>query len=140
VARAPGIDVDQLDCDLVRAAVDQGELSRVSDWVPDPDRGVRYPGADVIVDAKREGTARLSGSCVYITGMLAGAAFALYPVVLPASTDPSNSLTIYNAAAGHHGLSVGLVWWTPGMILSVGYFVFIYRMFRGKVQLEGGGY
>jgi cytochrome bd ubiquinol oxidase subunit II len=32
------------------------------------------------------------------------------------------------------------VWWTIGMILSVGYFVFVYRMFRGKVQLEGGGY
>ena len=79
-------------------------------------------------------------SCIYITGMLVGAVPALYPVVLPASSDPSNSLTIYNAAAGHHGLIVGLVWWALGMILSVGYFVFIYRMFRGKVQLEGGGY
>jgi cytochrome bd ubiquinol oxidase subunit II len=79
-------------------------------------------------------------SSVYILGMLVGAVFALYPVVLPASTDPAYNLTIYNAAAGHHGLSVGLVWWMLGMILSVGYFVFIYRMFRGKVQLEGGGY
>jgi cytochrome bd ubiquinol oxidase subunit II len=79
-------------------------------------------------------------SCIYITGMLVGAVFALYPVVLPASTDPAYNLTIYNAAAAHHGLSVGLVWWTLGMVLSVGYFVFIYRMFRGKVQLEGGGY
>jgi cytochrome bd ubiquinol oxidase subunit II len=79
-------------------------------------------------------------SCIYITGMLVGAVFALYPLVLPASTDPAYSLTIYNSAAGHHGLSVGLVWWTLGMILSVGYFVFVYRMFRGKVQLEGEGY
>lgn len=79
-------------------------------------------------------------SCVHITGMLVGAVFALYPVVLPASTDPAYSLTIYNAATGHHGLSVGLVWWTPAMILAFGYFVFIYRMFRGKVRLEGGGY
>ncbi|MGC2195721.1 MAG: cytochrome d ubiquinol oxidase subunit II [Terriglobales bacterium] len=79
-------------------------------------------------------------SCIYITGMLVGAVFALYPVVLPASTDPAYDLTIYNSAAGHHGLSVGLVWWTLGMILAVGYFVFVYRMFRGKVQLEGGGY
>jgi len=79
-------------------------------------------------------------SCVYITGMLVGAVFALYPVVLPASTDPAFNLTIYNSAAGQHGLRVGLVWWTLGMILSVGYFVFVYRMFRGKVQLEGGGY
>ena len=75
-------------------------------------------------------------SCVYITGMLVGAVFALYPVILPASTDPANNLTIYNSAAGHHGLTVGLVWWTLAMILSVGYFVFIYRMFRGKVRLE----
>jgi len=33
---------------------------------------------------------------------------------------------------------VGLVWWTIGMILALGYFVFIYRMFRGKVKLEEG--
>jgi cytochrome bd ubiquinol oxidase subunit II len=79
-------------------------------------------------------------SCVYITGMLVGAVFALYPVVLPASTDAAYNLTIYNAAAGHHGLTVGLIWWVPGMILSLGYFVYIYRTFRGKVQLEGGGY
>jgi cytochrome bd ubiquinol oxidase subunit II len=79
-------------------------------------------------------------SCVYITGMLVGAVFALYPVVLPASTDPAYSLTIYNSAAGRHGLMVGLVWWSVGMVLTVGYFVFVYRMFRGKVQLEGGGY
>jgi len=79
-------------------------------------------------------------SCIYITGMLVGAVFALYPVVLPASTDPAYNLTIHNAAAAHHGLTVGLIWWTLGMILSVGYFVYVYRMFRGKVQLEGGGY
>jgi len=79
-------------------------------------------------------------SCVYITGMLVGAVFALYPVVLPASSDPALNLTIYNSAAGHHGLSVGLVWWTFGTTLALCYFVFIYRMFRGKVRLEEGGY
>ena len=79
-------------------------------------------------------------SALYIASMLVGAAFALYPVVLPASTDPSRSLTIYNSAAGHHGLSVGLVWWTIGFFIAIGYFVFLFRMFRGKVSLEGGGY
>jgi len=79
-------------------------------------------------------------SAVYIIGMLVGAAFALYPVVLPASTDPARNLTIYNTAAGHHGLTVGLAWWILGMILAVGYFVFLFRMFKGKVRLEGEGY
>jgi cytochrome d ubiquinol oxidase subunit II len=60
--------------------------------------------------------------------------------VLPASTDPSYSLTIYNSAAGRHGLIVGLSWWIIGIVLTLGYFVFIYRMFRGKVKLEDAGY
>jgi cytochrome bd ubiquinol oxidase subunit II len=76
------------------------------------------------------------GSCLYIVGMLVGAVFALYPLVLPSSGDPASSLTIYNTAAARHGLSVGLVWWTIGMVFTLGYFVFVYRIFRGKVRLE----
>jgi cytochrome d ubiquinol oxidase subunit II len=79
-------------------------------------------------------------SGVYITAMLVGAVFALYPLILPASTDPAYSLTIYNSAAGHHGLVVGVTWWVIGAVIALGYFVFVYRMFRGKVHLEGGGY
>ena len=79
-------------------------------------------------------------SSLYIVGMLVGAAFALYPVVLPASTDPALNLTIYNTKAGEHGLAVGLTWWILGMILALGYFFFLFRMFRGKVRLEDGGY
>jgi cytochrome d ubiquinol oxidase subunit II len=79
-------------------------------------------------------------SAVYITGLLVGAVFALYPVVLPASTNPAYSLTIYNSAAGRHGLTVGLVWWSVGMILALGYFVFVYSMFKGKVSLQSEGY
>ena len=77
-------------------------------------------------------------SSLYISGMLVGAAFALYPVVLPASTNPEYSLTIYNTAAGHHGLVVGIAWWTLGAALAIAYFVFLYRMFKGKVQVEQG--
>lgn len=77
-----------------------------------------------------------AGSCTYIAGMLVGAAGALYPVLLPASTDASYSLTVQNSKAGSHGLIVGLVWWSFGAILSLGYFIFVYRMFRGKVRLS----
>ena len=80
------------------------------------------------------------GSALYIVGMLVGAAFALYPVVLPASTDPARNLTIYNTAAGEHGLTVGITWWILGMILSLSYFTLLFRMFKGKVQTSGEGY
>jgi cytochrome d ubiquinol oxidase subunit II len=80
------------------------------------------------------------GSGLYLAAMLLGAVFALYPMVLPASTDPAYSLTIDSAAAGHHGLVVGVIWWLIGIVIALAYFVFLYRMFRGKVGLQGGGY
>ncbi len=79
-------------------------------------------------------------SAVYIAAMLGGAAFGLYPNVLPASTDPRLGLTIYNTAAAEHGLRVGMAWWFVGMVFVLGYFVFVYRTFRGKVTLEEGHY
>jgi cytochrome bd ubiquinol oxidase subunit II len=104
---------------------------------------VVFGSLGVMIYAIRKGLDKIAfaGSAVYILGMLVGAAFALYPVVLPASTDPAHrSLTIYNTAAGRHGLTVGLTWWVLGMILALGYFVLLFRMFRGKVRLEGEGY
>ncbi|MGB7821217.1 MAG: cytochrome d ubiquinol oxidase subunit II, partial [Candidatus Sulfotelmatobacter sp.] len=96
----------------------------------------------VMIHAIRKGLDKLAfiGSALYIVGMLVGAAFALYPIVLPASTDPAYSLTIYNTAAGRHGLTVGLTWWVIALVLALGYFTFLFRMFRGKVRLEGEGY
>jgi cytochrome bd ubiquinol oxidase subunit II len=89
---------------------------------------------------KRKEKMAFVASSLYIVGMLVGAAFALYPVVLPASTDPARSLTIYNTAAGEHGLTVGLTWWIVGMVIALGYFFFLFHMFKGKVRLEGEGY
>ncbi|MGI9104027.1 MAG: cytochrome d ubiquinol oxidase subunit II [Terriglobales bacterium] len=77
-------------------------------------------------------------SSAYIAGMLGGAAFGIYPDVLPAAMNKTNSLTIYNTAAAHHGLFVGLVWWSIGIVIAIAYFTFIYRMFKGKVVLEPG--
>jgi cytochrome d ubiquinol oxidase subunit II len=79
-------------------------------------------------------------SCFYLAFMLVGAAIALYPRLLPSSDNPSRAITIEKALSGPHTLHVGLIWWTFGMCLALIYFVVVYRMFRGKVSLEDGGY
>jgi cytochrome d ubiquinol oxidase subunit II len=76
-------------------------------------------------------------SSIFLATMLAGAAAALYPDLLPASGDTARSITIFNAAAGRHALSAGLVWWSGGILLAIGYFVLVYRMARGKVNEAG---
>jgi cytochrome d ubiquinol oxidase subunit II len=79
-------------------------------------------------------------SCVFIVGMLTSAAFGVFPYVLPSNTNPGLGLTIFNTATGAYGLRVALVWWIPGMALALGYSVFTYRRFAGKVRLEQGGH
>jgi cytochrome d ubiquinol oxidase subunit II len=77
-------------------------------------------------------------SCGYLVGMLGGAAYALYPSLLPSSNPVFGDITIYNAAAGSYSLKYGVIWWSIGMIIAIGYFVLVYRMFRGKVTLQTG--
>jgi cytochrome d ubiquinol oxidase subunit II len=72
-------------------------------------------------------------SAVFLAAMMAGAAAGLYPTLLPSSSNPAESITIFNAAAGRQAMAAGLTWWTGGMVLALAYFVFVYRMFRGKV-------
>jgi len=63
----------------------------------------------------------------YILSMLAAAAFGHYPSLLPAIGGAQNGLTIYNASTTSYGLSIGLVWFIPGILLASGYFLFAYR-------------
>jgi cytochrome bd ubiquinol oxidase subunit II len=88
--------------------------------------------------AKSKDLAAFYASGAYLAAMILGGAVALYPQVLPASGDPQYSLTIYQAAASAASLRLGLYWWLPGIALAIAYFVFLYRMFRGKVAPEGG--
>jgi len=78
-------------------------------------------------------------SSIYLTMMLVGVAFSLYPIILPASTGEQFNLTIANSVTSSYAMKVALVWWTLGIIIALGYFVFVYRMFRGKVELGGTG-
>jgi cytochrome bd ubiquinol oxidase subunit II len=93
----------------------------------------------VLFNLRNDDRAAFLSSSAYIIGMLTSTVFGVYPKVLPA-VDPANSLTIHNASASQYGMTVGLIWWSIGMVLAAVYFVIIYRLFRGKVSLEDEGY
>lgn len=102
--------------------------------------GIAGLGGMIFSRLKQKDYHAFLSSAAFIIGMLAATAFGLYPNVLPASTDPKFNLTIYNTITGEHGLQIGLVWWIIGMILAIGYFIYLFYIFRGKVKLSGESY
>lgn len=92
-------------------------------------------GATKYFNAKGNDKAAFMGSSAYLASMLGGAVFAVFPNVLPAM-NPAHSLTIENASAGSYGLKIGLIWWSIGIVIAIGYFVFLFRTFKGKVSNE----
>jgi cytochrome d ubiquinol oxidase subunit II len=107
--------------------------------LPQPDTAYPTPGVGCFNFTKRDMAAFLS-SGTFILGMLSNAAFSLYPLVLPA-VNRANSLTIYNASASQYGLTVGLIWWSIGIVPAIIYFIITYRRFRDKVTaLQSQGY
>jgi len=73
-------------------------------------------------------------SGAFIAGMLGLTAAEMFPIILPSTIDPAYALTAFNAASGRKGLLLGLLWWTPAILLAIAYFVFLFRSFRGKIE------
>ena len=73
----------------------------------------------------RKGAAFLA-SGAFLLGLLASAAFGLYPALLP-SAGAGPTLTVANSASGDYALRTGLDWWLPGIALAAIYFVVLYR-------------
>jgi cytochrome d ubiquinol oxidase subunit II len=61
-----------------------------------------------------------------------------FPNLVKASNDPSLSLTITNASSSELTLKVMLIIALIGMPIVIGYTIYLYKVFKGKVQIETG--
>ena len=61
-------------------------------------------------------------------------AAVMFPLLLRASNDASLHMSIYNSSSGRLTLTVMLIIALVGMPVVVGYTIFVYRVFRGKVR------
>lgn len=108
--------------------------------VRDPPAGSGFAGVDGVHETEGNELGAFLSSCAYLAPMLVCAAAAVYPNLLLSTGDPALNITVYNAHSGEHSLSIGLIWWSFGMEVATGYFVFVYRMFRGKVAATAVGH
>ncbi|MHB1686034.1 MAG: cytochrome d ubiquinol oxidase subunit II [Ignavibacteriaceae bacterium] len=79
-------------------------------------------------------------SSLTIISMIGLAALSLFPRLVPSSIDLGFSLTIYNASSSQTSLTAMLIIALIGMPIVIGYTIFIYRVFKGKVVLSKESY
>jgi len=93
--------------------------------------------------ARRAGFAFML-SCFGVAGVVLTAGFALFPFIMPSSSDPKSSLTVYDAVSTHRTLQI--MFWVVILFLPivVAYTSWAYRVMRGTVTeravREGGHY
>ena len=83
-------------------------------------------------------------SCLGVTGVVLTAGFALFPFIMPSSSDAKSSLTLYDAVSTHRTLQI--MFWVVLLFLPIviAYTSWAYRVMRGTVTeravREGGHY
>lgn len=75
-------------------------------------------------------------SSVSITGIIMSVAVSMFPFLLPSSTNPSHSLTIWDASSSHLILFIMLVVALIFVPIVLAYTGYVYYVLRGKVTRE----
>jgi cytochrome bd ubiquinol oxidase subunit II len=88
--------------------------------------------AILLAAAGRAGAAFvLSGAA--LAGTILTAGFAMFPFVMPSSSVPNASLTVYDAVSSHHTLNLMFVAVVVFLPIVLAYTSWVYRVLRGKV-------
>lgn len=92
--------------------------------------------ASILMAVKRKGVMAFIASAVALFGIIFTAGVSLFPFVLPSSSDPVSSLTVWDCVSSHRTL--GIMFWvalvmTPIIII---YTSWAYRVMRGPITVE----
>lgn len=71
-------------------------------------------------------------SCFAIGGIVGTAGATLFPFLMPSSTHPNESLTVWNAASGQYALNIMLYLGVVLLIIIVAYKIFAFNTIWGK--------
>lgn len=84
---------------------------------------------------KKERTAFMFSS-IAIAGIILTAGFSMFPFIMPSSTDPVSSLTIWDAVSSKKTLGIMFIVTIIFLPLIIFYTSWVYRVLRGKVTVQ----
>jgi len=89
----------------------------------------------VLLRARRGGLAFIA-SGASIAGIILTVGFAIFPFLLPSSSQPSVSLTVWDASSSHLTLGIMLVATVIFLPIILAYTSWVYRVLKGKTTVE----
>jgi cytochrome d ubiquinol oxidase subunit II len=116
-----------------------GIASKLSVWVFTALVLVSLIAARAAIAGKKDGIAFFHSSAAFV-GIWGIAGSLLLPALVRARNNPALSLTVYNASSSLLTLKVMLIIAGVGMPIVIGYTIYLYRVFKGKVESGGYGY
>ncbi len=73
-------------------------------------------------------------SALGVAGIVATPGLAMFPFILPSSTEPSSSLTVWDSSSSHVTLFIMLIATVIFLPLVLAYTAWVYRVLRGRVE------
>jgi cytochrome d ubiquinol oxidase subunit II len=92
-------------------------------------------GANLLLRARRAGAAFVMSALVQ-AGTILTAGFALFPFLMPSSTNPAQSLTVWDASSSARTLAVMLAAVVVFLPIVLAYTTWVFRIMKGRVTLE----
>jgi cytochrome d ubiquinol oxidase subunit II len=91
--------------------------------------------ATVLLGTRRHGTAFLA-SCLVQAGTILTAGIALFPFLMPSSTQPDQGLTVWDASSSARTLFIMLIAVIVFLPIVLAYTAWVFRVLRGRITLE----
>ena len=90
----------------------------------------------IAASGAKKNIAAFIASSVMLAGVIFTAGIAMFPFIMPSSSDPRSSLTIWDAVSSH--MTLQIMFWVVLVFLPIvlAYTSWVYRVLRGKITLE----
>ncbi len=93
----------------------------------------------LLLRSGRVGPLAFLASSASFAGVILTTGFALFPFILPSSSQPAAGLTIWDASSSHLTLWIMLLVTLILLPIVIAYTAWVYRVMRGKVTAESIG-
>lgn len=90
----------------------------------------------IVLSGAKKPVAAFIASSLMLAGVIFTAGIAMFPFVMPSSSDPRSSLTLWDAVSSHKTLQI--MFWVVLVFLPIvlAYTSWVYRVLRGKITVD----